>query len=347
MEPIPRATENSINAVRLLAALQVVYVHATAHLHLEPVIGHNYIVQFPGVPIFFAVSGFLVFDSLLRLSSNRDFYRHRLLRIYPALLVNIVILEFVFAMGGGMHIDVVGPAKTFFFEIVYLITASDELAFRYAGARGLRSFDGFFQMYPSGVLWTLTVELTFYLMIPLFRFAGDRKIAATALILILGIASIGSNSFIEKSLLFSLSALPYFWIFGIGMLLRLWPPVSWRFTFPVFLAGSLACASAAGFPDPAWKIDATWLAMLQIALLSCAAIILGLSRKFFFKVLARNDVSYGVYLYHMLIVTVATRLAVGQIYKLPAVVFLSILFGFLSWRFIEKPAMAWRNDASK
>src|SRR5215213_3212767 len=97
---VPPSAENSFNAIRLLAALQVVYVHSYAHLDLPRLPGHDWITQFPGVPIFFAASGFLVFSSLLRLGSLTEFFRHRALRIYPALLVNVVILEAAFALGG-------------------------------------------------------------------------------------------------------------------------------------------------------------------------------------------------------------------------------------------------------
>ena len=84
-----KAAENSFNAVRLLAALQVAYMHATAHLKLTPLWGHEWIAQFPGVPIFFAVSGYLVFDSLLRLHSLKRFAVRRAARIYATLTVNL------------------------------------------------------------------------------------------------------------------------------------------------------------------------------------------------------------------------------------------------------------------
>ncbi|MEO8319367.1 MAG: acyltransferase family protein [Bradyrhizobium sp.] len=93
---------NSFNAIRLLAALQVAYVHASAHLQLEksPLEFWNFIYQFPGVPVFFAISGYLVFDSVLRLGSLRRFYLHRDARIYPALIFNIVLIEILLYAAG-------------------------------------------------------------------------------------------------------------------------------------------------------------------------------------------------------------------------------------------------------
>lgn len=337
-----KAAENSFNAVRLLAALQVAYMHATAHLKLNPLWGHEWIAQFPGVPIFFAVSGYLVFDSLLRLPTKRDFFRHRALRIYPALFVNILILEICFAAGGGMHVDIVGPIKALFFEFLYLITASDELAARWAGARGLRTFDGFFQIYPSGVLWTLTVELTFYAIVPLFAFARDRKASATAMIVALCALSIASNGLIPKSVLFSLSVGPYFWMFGIGMLFRLWRPksIQWPPAIPLLvLLTSLFCAQARGLAYPEWKIEPSWITLLQTALLCSAVILIGVGPFLRSRLLAANDISYGVYLYHMLFVAVVMAVPRSEPFTLLGILLCSMAAGLMSWRLVERPAM--------
>lgn len=344
----PKAAENSFNAVRLLAALQVAYIHTIAHLKLSPPWGYEWIAQFPGVPIFFAISGYLVFDSLLRLPTKRDFFRHRVARIYPALFINITILETLLGIGGGLHVDAVGPAKAIFFELVYVVTASDELGFRYAGARMMRSFDGFFTIYPSGVLWTLTVELTFYAVIPLFLFARTQRAAAGALIGSLCIVSIASNDFLERSLLFSLSVIPYFWMFGIGMLFRLWlPSISrWRLAIPSLLIAVLICAYLHGFSQPEWKANPSLVTTIQTICLCCVSILVGLSPIFRSKWLARNDMSYGLYLYHMLLVAALINVPHSDraSWLLIMVLSGSILAGFLSWHLIERPAMAMVRD---
>jgi peptidoglycan/LPS O-acetylase OafA/YrhL len=50
---------NSLNTVRLLGAVQVLYGHTLAHLRIDsiPVVGY-FISFFYGVPIFFTMSGF-------------------------------------------------------------------------------------------------------------------------------------------------------------------------------------------------------------------------------------------------------------------------------------------------
>ncbi len=76
--------ENSFNAIRLIAALQVAYIHSTWHLD----IGFNpnsWAMQFPGLPMFFAISGCLVSDSLTRSKTLIQFAARRASRIYRVL----------------------------------------------------------------------------------------------------------------------------------------------------------------------------------------------------------------------------------------------------------------------
>ena len=77
---------NNFDLVRLLAALQVAVVHAL--MHLKPTGSFVHIARaglelFPGVPIFFVISGLLISKSYEQSDSIRDYYRNRCLRIFP------------------------------------------------------------------------------------------------------------------------------------------------------------------------------------------------------------------------------------------------------------------------
>lgn len=50
---------------------------------------------FPGVPIFFAISGFLISASWERSNSLRKYFKNRFLRIYPALWFCFFLSVFV------------------------------------------------------------------------------------------------------------------------------------------------------------------------------------------------------------------------------------------------------------
>ena len=69
---------NNFDLIRLLAALQVVFTHSQHHFELQggilEKIGKHFLFYFPGVPIFFTVSGFLIFWSFERSSNNIKSY---------------------------------------------------------------------------------------------------------------------------------------------------------------------------------------------------------------------------------------------------------------------------------
>src|SRR6185369_16895193 len=79
---------NNFDLIRLLAALQVLFNHAVGWLALPnlPYPYSSIVSAFPGVPIFFVVSGFLIARSFLDCQGNViAFGWRRALRIYPGL----------------------------------------------------------------------------------------------------------------------------------------------------------------------------------------------------------------------------------------------------------------------
>ncbi|WP_427171857.1 hypothetical protein KST23_03745 [Fusobacterium nucleatum] len=78
--------ENNFNLLRLLAAIQVMLFHTIEHLNLEVIPFLNYFSTYKGVIILFTVSGYLIYLSLERNSTNiKQYIYNRLGRIYPAL----------------------------------------------------------------------------------------------------------------------------------------------------------------------------------------------------------------------------------------------------------------------
>jgi peptidoglycan/LPS O-acetylase OafA/YrhL len=343
----PEPARNSFNTIRLLAALQVAYVHASAHLGLEktPPGFWNFIYQFPGVPIFFAISGYLVFDSMLRLGSLRRFFIHRDARIYPALIVNIALIEILLYAGGQSSFPRESWRVATYF-IYYGLTASDALAALWSRTGGIYDFNGFFHMYPSGVLWTLTVELTFYLVIPLFALARTRLVqtvivAAASILSFVYQRQLGADLATMKAWPISVFVFPYFWMFGIGMLFRLWRPPSWMNMIAVPALAVIAAWLAFNSNGFEWKVEPTAYSSWQTAILSLLAVWLGYSPFLKNRWLARNDMSYGLYLYHMLIVTALLNVPVADRTRWLLIPVLGggMLAGLASWWLVERPFM--------
>ena len=85
---------NNFDLIRLLAALQVVYMHSKNHLKIHGTVAtfyDNFLQYFPGVPIFFTVSGFLIFWAFDRNQNIKQYAVNRFLRLYPALYICLAI----------------------------------------------------------------------------------------------------------------------------------------------------------------------------------------------------------------------------------------------------------------
>src|SRR5436305_9606461 len=94
--PDPRHRRNNFDALRLLAALSVVFSHAfliaegsEANEPFVRLTGNQCILGLVGVFVFFIISGYLVTESWCRSPAPGRFAMRRFLRIYPGLAVTI------------------------------------------------------------------------------------------------------------------------------------------------------------------------------------------------------------------------------------------------------------------
>jgi peptidoglycan/LPS O-acetylase OafA/YrhL len=347
--------DNNFDLIRLYAALQVLYIHATDSLGLPQAAGLRMIMAiFAGVPVFFVISGFLVTDSLLR---NRDHLRRfvlsRSLRIYPALWLNLAVINLMLWADGA-----IGDATRFLrFSLAQMVVGSDWLAGWLTGWPDIQRHA--LPAYPSGVLWTLSVELGFYLLIAALLYPVLRlgRLAANSVLLVAIAASLGFAGQLDRVLTTapeSLSAgllmntpMCFFWIFVLGAAARLnWPSLHRMFenTFPCWLAAYLALDLACidlglGGQNDFEHEDVA--VVLKIALMAGCVISFAYSWRGLARVLRGNDLSYGLYLFHMpVIVTMKTFGLTGHLWLWPVVLAACAAAAAASWILVEKPALA-------
>jgi peptidoglycan/LPS O-acetylase OafA/YrhL len=350
---------NNFDLLRLMAAAQVMFMHAVGHLHLptgQPLT--TFVWAVPGVPCFFIISGFLVMGSALQSSSVGSFFRKRALRIYPALIVNILILELVvFSTGqllGGKY--PLAYAETL---AAYMATASvavgtflTKIPEIYTFQSG--PFDGLLPFYPSGVMWTLTIELSFYLVVPLFAFLvlWNRRLALIAIAAaftasVLYAQSLSREFSAQHEILDSLVP-QYFWMFAIGMIAR----ISWHRIAPLFEGKALFWVPLyfvvsfygyrAGWFELAidFHYDTSPVLAARIVLLACALLSAAYTFQNASAFLRGNDISYGVYLWHMLFITLALALGFKESAWLwIAVPGCTLAAAAASWVLVERPAL--------
>lgn len=307
---------NVFDIIRYYAMFQVMIIHMVEHfkLHLPGILA--IIFNFPGVVILFSLSGYLTAASLDRNSRNeknnkKNFLRKRFLRIFPeywmCVLINTIVIFMLYQI-----------RPTLKETLVYVITQFSCLNF-YTGD-WLR---GYGVGAPNGSLWTILIELEFYVIILfVWRWLKHKGIMTWSFILIMLVgvnylsAIIGNDTFIINKLI-NCSVIPYLYMFMIGTFI-------YRFRKNIF------------------NYDRRWLIVINLILLcayifggnyiignyiflikgiSLAVLTVNFGYLFNKKIRIKIDVTYGTYLYHMVVVNaiIALRLKVNFIVMLVAV----------------------------
>lgn len=346
---------NNFDLIRLIAATQVILIHAVENLGLK-LPYHHITVQifycFPGVPIFFCVSGFLISASCQRSGSLRDFFTNRALRIFPALWLCFALSVASIAITGYFAREGLSIKS-------FLVWAGTQLTV-------LQVYHpAFLRAYGVGVLngslWTIPVEMQFYVLTPLLvaiffwkRWAFWTLITIFAAVNLVFIRlSIGHTVSTFLMGVMESTFVPWIYMFMLGAAANLlWSRIRfvvegrflfWLAAYSILIAMHLAIGSVSGANSAA----APWLDLTN-SIAPPAFLILGgltLSAAFTFPQLAeqllrRNDISYGVYIYHMPLYNFALQLGLKKggaaTWLLLPVVF---VIASLSWIAVERPAL--------
>ena len=344
---------NNFDLIRLVAALQVALHHSLVHLGVD--IHGSWLLSvtslFPGVPIFFFISGFLISKSYERNPQLYDYIPNRILRIYPGLFVCFFVsIGLVFLTGYFQSIDV---------PVLHLL--------RWTAAQltiGQLFNPDFMRQYGVGVLngslWTIAVELQFYVIVPLgymiSRVWGGTKnpsnnqlIASFLLFLLINqLYAHGSGNFAELVWykLLGVSFLPWFYMFLLGvifqrnyLILHGWFAGKVTMLALLYFGAAFFARSQLG-----WGFGNTLnpIIFLAISVVTFAAAFsyTGVSD----KLLRRNDMSYGVYIYHMPVVIILVYTGfVGTFIALFVSLTATVLLAFASWRWVEKPSLRFKR----
>lgn len=293
----------NFDLMRLIAALLVVVSHAFPLAGDPPlrIVGVEDLGAL-GVSIFFVISGYLVTASYLR--DPKTYLLKRVLRIEPGLIASLVVTVVLLAFVTTAPAAEYWPAAALYVlrnALLYPVTYDLPGVFADAPMAGV----------VNGVLWTLRLEFTFYLVLMLIRarpaavYGLAALCAAVWLTMRLTMPNWADETLTRVVFLAARNGLLFF--AGAAILLRDWKPPLW-----------LGAASALSFP--------------LLGPLALPTAVLGLARPG--KLPA--DLSYGVYIYAFpLQQWLAIQGHLG--------VFTSILavtpFALASWFLVEKPAL--------
>jgi peptidoglycan/LPS O-acetylase OafA/YrhL len=330
--------DNAFDALRLFAALLVIFGHA---FRLTGEIGPAFAgvnVATTGVKIFFVVSGYLVAQSWLRDPHSGRFLRRRLLRIVPGLAAVVLLTAFVLGpMMSSLSVSAYfSDPRTWTYLANLAFYPADELP----GVFGTN-------VAPhevNGSLWSLAPEMSMYLLLPAMAVVSLTLTGAYRLFALLAFLV----TLVALLVVLPAPELRQWLVYGT----RVW---AWFSVAPFFLVG--ACFAFCGWDRflnraIAFGLLALLLVMPTVPLLTELLLIAALPyivlafgtapAPFGGALTRRGDLSYGLYLYafpiqQALVATVGTP--GGALGNFAITAILAAGCAALSWHFVEKPAL--------
>lgn len=322
--------DNALNLVRLVLASLVVLGHAWPLTGSDTVPSLEFL---SGIAVngFFAASGYLIAGSRVRTSFPVYLWR-RALRIFPGFIVCLLVIAFFFApLASLLQGTPTHWASNFAF--VY------RNAFLYIQQRGI---EGTLGAVPyagawNGSLWTLSFEFAAYIILGVLltgSWVRHARLVVPLFFVLAVILRVAADGPLDVSTNLYLNGLRLAGYFLAGAAFYF---VADRIVVRPWFTGA-AVAAYIGL----WQIDAADF-FGQIPL---AYIVLSLGAVRWTGMASKNDMSYGIYIYafpvQQTLVLLGTA-AWGVILNSALTLAITAAFAWLSWAYIERPALALKD----
>lgn len=318
----PNLNENSFDYFRLFAALHVLIGHIVLLYNISLPKGVDILFNlFKGVPILFTLCGFLVTASYIKSDTIKQYYTKRVFRIFPALWISVIVgfLVLLFFYRGNL------PIKS---AAIWTIAQGFALQYTPGFAEGFGS--GTF----NGALWALFTELQFYIILPLFyKIMKNKKMrtwifVGVALLLINILGERVVNSFDSRALYliwrrFLLSKVMYFYIGSFLCVFRnqiLPKIINW---FPTLLLVYVCSNVLNAFVG---------IGLFYYILIYCLFPFVLIAGGYWLSThRLKTDISYGIFLYHCMVLNVFIHLgAKPNLINVVAIFLISIACGIFA-----------------
>jgi len=329
--------KNNFDVIRLLAASFVIFSHAFGICGLvDPVL--QFTGTLPGgqlaVYIFFTISGYLIAGSWLKRPELIPYFEKRILRIYPALIVVLLISIFIFG-----PILTVLPLREYFSNpstYTYLINLSLwKMQFALPGI----FVDGkeLFFNYP---LWTLFFEFIMYVSVAILGLAGiltnDKKKIWVIWLLFVGFLFLDSYGISTELYVVKISAFNFtrfFVYFYSGVLYYLYMKDKKPNEILVIVLIALAIFTRGTFLFNFFSMLAIVSSVFWFAFIKYHPL------RF---IVSKGDFSYGIYIYGSIVqnfIHYYSDCTLPLAVKIPISLLSTFPFAVLSWRLIESKAL--------
>ncbi|MCM1079892.1 MAG: acyltransferase [Bacteroidales bacterium] len=325
--------DNCFDFLRYFFAFSLVIVHFCTLTGTEQ---FWFVTGGTRVKAFFIITGFLVIYSYIRTGNIRKYAEKRIRRIMPAYVTTILLSFLIGLLFTSMPVaDYLTSSQTY----KYLIANLCFLNYMQPDLPGLFTDNVYHAV--NGSLWTMKVEVLFYVTVPFFMYFLRRynKLAVLLIVICSSMAYTDIFNWLydhtDNPIYHTLShqlggQLVYFYS---GTLLLFYFRTLCRYikiVFPISAVLYLLC--------PVFE----WLYYLQPMAFACIIIGMAYHCKFLNFLQKYDNISYGIYLYHFPVIQLAVqyRLHEINIYLAFAVTFCAtLILAALSWKYIEKPLM--------
>ena len=326
-----RLTKNNFDLLRLLFAVTVCLVHAYQLSGFEPLgIFTRLLSSTVAVKSFFVVSGFLIFMSYEHSATLVSYVHKRIRRIYPAYFTIVMICALVLVTVSSKNIG-----DYFSLEWVKYVTANLVfLNFLHLTLPGVFDLNKLAAV--NGALWTLKIEVMFYLAVPVIVLLCRKFSHLPVLMLTYCLSVIYSEVLIAASqrtgagiYLELAHQLPgYLSYFMAGTFFYYFLPVFEKYRGYFVVLAVLALVTNMFFELP----------LLEPFALATVVVFFGLF------LYAGNfgkygDFSYGIYIIHFPVIQIFLDKGVlreSPWYFLIAVIITTIICAMVMWHFVEK-----------
>ena len=328
--------QNNFNFLRFLFSFIVVIGH------LIVISGNKLLHQFSpyfdtyiSVTSFFCISGFLITQSYLNTKQLKDYFIKRAARLLPAyisvIMLSIILLSFISSYS---FIEYYSHPQLF----KYIAANLSFLNFIQPCLPGVFQA-GNLTCTVNGALWTLKIEVCFYLLLPVLLFYAEKtnkKIALFALIYILSVTYKISLEYISdythnQTYTILARQLPaYLSYFVSGIVGYYFYERFIKYKTHIFIGATIIFLIERRFG----------LELFTPLALSAIVFTIAFSLKRLNAFGKSGDISYGIYIFHCPIIQTITYFGFFNKYNPLIVGLLTIIIilltGFASWHYIEK-----------
>jgi len=326
--------ENNFDHIRLFLALGVFFFHTA---ELTQIIQLSFLKDFISASVavhsFFIVSGFLIFMSYERSSTLKSYFTKRLKRIAPG-YITVIVLAFLL-----LSVLSILPLSTYFTSSEswqYLFTNLSTLGFLHLTLPGV--FTENYNTSVNGALWTIKVEIMFYLTVPLiayfYRWLGHTKTLIIIFVLSVfyyyGMAYLAETYHNAFFTVLQRQLPGQMMFFSAGALLYYHHETFLKYKHLIFIFAVLVYITQNYYPF--YPLYALSLSIIVIYL-ATAIIYLGHIAKY-------GDLSYGIYIWHFPLIQTFVALHLFEenpYFSLTLLTGIVLSISWLSWHFIEKP----------